>query len=131
GRRVTVPKNPTPLNSWTGVGYITEVPSTGAAGYIISGGLASAAGDASSGAVPPEVSGGGAVTIILQDGTVLIVPAGLLGNYQGAGLTGDPVNIANGNFYREETDFSIPALGEPLAFRRSYNSQSTVVGALG
>ncbi|MBI3447898.1 MAG: hypothetical protein HY049_03100 [Acidobacteria bacterium] len=131
GRRVTVPKNPTPLNSWTGVGYITELPATGSAGYIISGGLASASSETSSGAVPPGVASGGSVTIILQDGTVLVVPIGLLGNGQGAGLTGDPVNIANGNFFRDETDFSIPALGEPLAFRRAYNSQSTFAGPLG
>jgi len=131
GHRVTVPRDPTPLNDWIGVGYITEVPATGSAGYIISGGLASAASGASSGAVPPAAASGGAVTVILPDGTILVIPAGLLGNAQGSGLTGDPVNIANGNFFRDETDFSIAALEEPLAFRRYYNSQSTFSGPLG
>ncbi|HXI02177.1 MAG TPA: DUF6531 domain-containing protein, partial [Candidatus Saccharimonadales bacterium] len=131
GHRVTVPRDPTPLNDWIGVGYITEVPSTGAAGYIISGGLASAASEASSGTEPPVVASGGAVTVILSDGTVLVIPAGQLGDFLGSGLTGDPVNIANGNFFRDETDFSIPALEEPLAFKRYYNSESTFDGPLG
>ena len=131
GRRVTVPRDETPINDWVGVGYITEDTSTGAAGYIISGGLASATDAASGGAVPPSVASGGSVTIILEDGTILVVPAGLLGDAPGTASTGDPVNIANGNLFREEKDFEIPALMEPLGFTRVYNSQSTYDGPLG
>lgn len=38
-------------------------------------------------------------------------------------LIGDPVNVVNGNFFRQERDFFIPAIGFPLAFSRFYNSQ--------
>ncbi|MCI0397742.1 MAG: VCBS repeat-containing protein, partial [Chloroflexi bacterium] len=40
---------------------------------------------------------------------------------------GDPVNTYSGNFNYQEVDFSIPILGMPLAFVRSYNSQATEV----
>lgn len=36
--------------------------------------------------------------------------------------TGKPVDIATGNMYFDQTDVSIPVLGPPLAFTRSYNS---------
>ncbi|MEI8318734.1 MAG: DUF6531 domain-containing protein, partial [Planctomycetia bacterium] len=38
---------------------------------------------------------------------------------------GDPVNIANGNVYSEQTDVEIPNLGVPLAFRRHFDSVNT------
>jgi RHS repeat-associated protein len=44
---------------------------------------------------------------------------------------GDPVNMANGGVYHEETDFDIPNLGTPLAFRRRYDSIHTVSGLTG
>ncbi|MSR27041.1 MAG: hypothetical protein EXS06_08500, partial [Planctomycetaceae bacterium] len=44
---------------------------------------------------------------------------------------GDPVNIANGNVYTEQTDVEIPNLGVPLAFRRHYDSIHTVSGLAG
>jgi hypothetical protein len=40
---------------------------------------------------------------------------------------GDPVNTYSGNFNYQESDFSIPVLGPPLEFVRSYNSQATGV----
>ena len=58
-------------------------------------------------------------------------PNGNTGNGDGTGHAGDPVNIANGSFYREERDFAIPALGYPLAFDRFYNSGVTDDGSLG
>jgi len=39
------------------------------------------------------------------------------------GRWGDPVNTATGNFYHTEVDISLPGLGLPLEFRRTYNSQ--------
>lgn len=44
---------------------------------------------------------------------------------------GDPVNVATGNFIDKQTDITIPALGEPLEFTRSYNSMEDTAGALG
>ena len=40
GRIVTIPKNNMTLGQWNGVGYIVLDPETGAAGYMISGGIA-------------------------------------------------------------------------------------------
>jgi len=40
-----------------------------------------------------------------------------------------PINIANGDVSHDETDFSIPNLGAPLAFRRHYDSLNTVPAA--
>ena len=42
--------------------------------------------------------------------------AGNTGDFDGAAFEGDPVNIANGNFLREETDFLIPTQGMPFGF---------------
>ena len=130
GNRVTVPRDPTPLFDWTGVGYITESPS-GSVGYIISGGLNSFSSGGSPGQRPPFVDNGGAVAVVLDDGSILWVPVGDIGDGQGTANTGDPVNIANGNFFRDETDFEIPALVEPLGVMRVYNSQSTFDGGFG
>jgi hypothetical protein len=43
GKEVTIPQRTVTEGFWTGVGYIVEEPSTGAAGYFISGGLAGGA----------------------------------------------------------------------------------------
>lgn len=40
GRVVTIPRDPVSYFDWDGTGFITEDPGSGAAGYIISGGLA-------------------------------------------------------------------------------------------
>ncbi len=37
---------------------------------------------------------------------------------------GDPINVANGNMYRDETDIVYPNLGVPLTFSRHYDSLS-------
>ncbi|MBA3470772.1 MAG: RHS repeat-associated core domain-containing protein [Herpetosiphonaceae bacterium] len=48
-------------------------------------------------------------------------------------VAGDPVNTASGNFTMAATDLTIPTLGEPLAWTRSYNShglsEASVLGA--
>ena len=40
-------------------------------------------------------------------------------------IVGDPVNVATGSVLHDETDFSLPNLGVPLEFTRSYNSTNT------
>jgi hypothetical protein len=41
-----------------------------------------------------------------------------------ATYAGDPVDVANGNVFREETDIIVPNLGVPLTFSRHYDSQA-------
>ena len=43
----------------------------------------------------------------------------------------DPVNAIFGNYIHQQTDLSIPTLGENLSFQRNYNSASTDSGPLG
>ncbi len=43
GKEVTIPQGEVSLGQWSGVGYIVEDPQTGAAAYLISGGLAGGA----------------------------------------------------------------------------------------
>ncbi len=43
----------------------------------------------------------------------------------------DPVNVVFGNFVHQNTDISIPALGMPLEFARTYNSANPIDGVLG
>jgi YD repeat-containing protein len=45
--------------------------------------------------------------------------------------TSNPVNLATGNKYVREDDFSVASLGGNLSFSRAYNSQSTYDGPLG
>ena len=42
-----------------------------------------------------------------------------------ASWAGDPVNTANGNMFRDETDVVFPNIGVPLDFTRHYDSKST------
>ena len=37
-------------------------------------------------------------------------------------VTGDPINVANGAVYHDETDFVLPSIGLPLDFKRHYDS---------
>jgi RHS repeat-associated protein len=47
-----------------------------------------------------------------------------------AGLLDDPVNTATGNFYHSELDASLPGIGIPFRFVRSYNSLDASGGVL-
>jgi RHS repeat-associated protein len=47
------------------------------------------------------------------------------------GLLEDPVNTATGNFVHSELDASLPGIGIPFRFQRSYNSLETSKGVLG
>lgn len=53
-----------------------------------------------------------------------------LGSTCGLG-TAHPINLATGNKYFREEDFSLNGVGGNLSFARSYNSQSTYNGPLG
>jgi YD repeat-containing protein len=44
---------------------------------------------------------------------------------------GDPVNVANGNVTRDETDLTLPGVGMSLAFSRHYDSQSAADSGMG
>ena len=35
---------------------------------------------------------------------------------------GEPVNVTNGNMWLEQTDYSLPGIGEPIVINRFYNS---------
>src|SRR5262249_28595167 len=86
GATVMVPRDPTPLNHWAGVGYISR--QTFANGgfseaYIIAGGLQSG--------TPASIQGGSGTGVV-----IIVSTAG--GNPDGNQTSaGDPVNIANGN----------------------------------
>jgi RHS repeat-associated protein len=41
------------------------------------------------------------------------------------GMRGEPVNLANGSYYESATDATMPDIGIPFAFTRTYNSADT------
>jgi len=112
GWTVTVPRDPTPLNTFTGVGYIAKKAS-GQEKYVVT--------RANSGiAILGAVATSTAVAVIPVrydiDTTQTLV---------------DGVNIASGNVVRTEKDINLPAIGLPLAFTRTYNSLSTIDRGMG
>ncbi len=117
GSTVTVPRDPTPLNDWHGVGYIVD-RADGSNGFIISGGLfvqAAAEFQGGSGTGEPDAP-----------------PPNPDGNPdENQSEAGDPVNVANGNVTRDESDIQIPGIGLPLRFDRHYDSQSDLDVGLG
>src|SRR5207245_8736280 len=59
---------------------------------------------------------------------------GLGGGAWGANPTaapGEPVDSATGSYYTSVTDLSLPGIGVPFSFKRSYNSGDPTVGPLG
>ena len=54
-----------------------------------------------------------------------------LGTFTNQTFAGDPVNIANGNMFRDETDFTFANSHLPLDFKRHYDSQNTMDVGLG
>ncbi len=116
----------TPEKQWKGIGYtltcVTANPADArngrTVGYMINGAVGSG----------PLVSYGGAVSKYGKP-TLVLKPAAAVNDP--ANYVGDPVNIANGNVYHDETDLEIPNLGVPLAFRRHYDSIHTVSGLAG
>lgn len=116
GAKVTVPRDPTPLNDWQGVGYITE--RAGGSAFIISGGLSFQA--------VSECQGGSGTG---EPSAPNPPPPGNPDPNQTK--AGDPVNVANGNVTRDESEIRIPGTGLPLDFARHYDSQSDLDVGLG
>lgn len=98
GATIEIPRDPTPLDRWTGVGWTSSE-----SGFRISGGL-----------------NGGA-----YGGVPLPAPLSPHANTRpNQFYAGDPVNIANGNVTRDETDIVLPGAGMPIQFARHYDSRS-------
>lgn len=110
GHVVKIHQDNLTVKNWTGAGYVDRDPTTNAAGFIISGGLA----------------GGATVEIDPSTGEIIVD-----GERTGTFLAGEPVNIANGNLFETEEDFTIPSRGMPINFVRYYNSQSDYNGPMG
>jgi RHS repeat-associated protein len=113
GAIITVPRDPTPLQEWHGVGYISEKPAS--VGYLIDGGVT----------MNMAMHGG------FASGDAESRPPNPFGSNLNDSHAGDPVNIANGNVIRDETDIDLPGIGLPLVFARHYDSQSTVNVGMG
>jgi RHS repeat-associated protein len=110
GHVVKIHQDNLTVKNWSGAGYVDRDPTTNAAGFIISGGL----------------SGGATVEIDPSTGEIIVD-----GVRTGTFLAGEPVNIANGNLFEKEEDFTIPSRGMPISFVRYYNSQSDYNGSMG
>jgi RHS repeat-associated protein len=104
---------------WKGVGYTLTIAATGSTvGFMIQGSVGTG----------PVLSYGGATSWIP------VLPPAMRPTPLAWGLdkeAGDPVNVANGDVYHEETDVEIPSLGRPLDFHRRYDSIHTVSGLKG
>ena len=120
-----VPKNEITVGSgsidkqWKGVGYTLTIAATGSTvGFMIQGSVGAG----------PVLSYGGATSWFP------VLPPAIKPTPLAWGLdkeAGDPVNVANGDVYHEETDVEIPNLGRPLDFRRRYDALHTVSGLAG
>lgn len=133
GRIAWVAQSRVTVRRWTGTGYVLEDPSTGAAGYLISGGFAGGA------EVDPETKqfffdllggeswlGGSPLGKLLN-----LLLGGPEGEDDPSTQQSDPINLATGNLWRVELDLTIQARGIPIAWARTYNSRSTQDGPLG
>ena len=120
-----VPKNEITVGSgssdkqWKGVGYTLTIAASGSTvGFMIQGSVGTG----------PVLSYGGATS------WASVLPPVIKPTPLAWGLdkeAGDPVNVANGDVYHEETDVEFPNLGRPLDFRRRYDSIHTVSGLAG
>ncbi len=108
GLTVTVHEDPLQVEAFQGCGYIQRHPETHAAGYMLSGGTA------------------GAASVLTDMQSEVIWKTG------DAGTTcGNPVSMASGNKFQEETDLVLTAPGIPLSIKRYYNSFGNWNGAFG
>ncbi len=152
--KVTIPKMPVSYREWLGPVFATESikddNSSGSFGFPISsysGGYTVPtrdpifySGTYSGGSSSPSTfstgynihSGVFSTTPDYSTSSITSVNAGV-GNGISSFTTAssDPVNMVTGNMYHEETDFSIPARGLPLLFKRTYNSRTPKEGPLG
>jgi RHS repeat-associated protein len=104
GATIITALGPVTDNSWSGVGWIFDLPS-GKWGYMIQS-LSGGATTGSQPPAPPTSDPGSTGDPSTTNGT----------------LTGDPVSISNGNLFQQEIDFSITSRGPALLLSRTYNS---------
>jgi RHS repeat-associated protein len=109
GHVVKIHQDTLTVKDWSGAGYVDRDPTTNAAGYMISGGLA-----------------GGQTTSTDTDDA----DQGP-GTQPGQENVNDPVNPATGNLLTTEEDFTVPARGMPISFVRYNSSQSNYDGPFG
>ena len=104
---------------WKGIGYTLKIAASGATvGFMIQG----------------SVGGGPILTYGGATSRIPVLPPAIRPTPLAWGIdkeAGDPVNVANGNVYHEETDVELPNLGRPLDFRRRYDAIHTVSGLAG
>ena len=74
----------------------------------------------------PPLNGGNSSGYIRFRNPKIRVGANILRNF-----AGDPVDVLNGNMFRDKLDIAMPNVGVPLDFSRHYNSQSTFNVGLG
>ncbi len=131
GKIAWVAESELQINQWRGSGYIIEDPSTGAAGYLGTGGYGVGA------ATGRDLSRrlrtlGDESWLSATDGIFAWLFEFLgLSSTDLSSIFGDPVNLTNGNLWRTETDLSVMARGLPILWSRTYNSQSDFNGPLG
>ena len=117
-----IPASSTHLASWDGAVFMKETFSggqlTGAAMAIAEDfGVPTSGGESGLWELPTAVT----VTDLVETIAVGFEPI----TYEAFHASdGDPVNLANGNMFREEVDFSIPNTGVPLEFFRRYDAQN-------
>lgn len=123
------------LGSWSGTGYVLEDPTTGAAGYMISGGLGGGMELGEFLAFGLKALGREPWIADTPMGKMLLFLIQLLGSSSPPGgpqgSHGDPVNLSNGNLWFHAFDLWLEAPGLPVSWTRTYNSQSNRTGPLG
>ncbi len=133
GKIAWVAESELQINQWRGSGYIIEDPSTGAAGYLGTGGYGVGSGTGGDPAARLKRLFGteswlGPVDGILGTFFALI---GLTAPDVPTSQYGDPINLSNGNMWFNVVDFSVLTTAFPVRHERFYNSQDSRVGWFG
>ena len=134
GKIAWVPESELTIRQWRGTGYVIEDPSTGAAGYLGTGGYG-AGGDVGPLDVLEELLGSepwftnGPLQPLI-DALLTIVDA-IPNPAEPQTIQGDPVNLSNGNFLLTEGDLAPPVAGIPIQWTRTYNSFDRSSGPMG
>jgi RHS repeat-associated protein len=122
------------------VGYVIEDPANGAAGYLLSGGLAGGSETGGFIQIFQDLLGSepwleGSFLGLLFRALLRSLGTGDSTDRGGDGGEGtnhgDPVNLATGNLWRTETDLVIRSRGLPVIWSRTYNSRSDYLSPLG
>ncbi len=122
GWQAIVSQNPVSLFKWHGEGYIVYDPVLGSAGYIISGGLNGGSG--TGGGSGGGNCGSGSSSACGDDDISWLDP---MIDTVVQTISGDPVNLSNGNFLLSATDLMVQEPNMPLGLRRHYNAIDAAV----